>query len=324
MRRWTWGSSLISSAGPALSTSTTLNRAISVRLDNDPIIVHGKLCNSGTKIHLKGFVSQDEMENFFNSVLNDHHFVKKVAGVLVESELKSQLEKRGFSPVEKFPQVKFAPYKNVDYIWNSADSNRAGVICIKNKTFDAFQAAHESLGSNIKILMANKSNSGIPPSSLMSFLRKDSSISGIVLEDFNTAFTNKFYHSRFYDLSNINSSAIVTAASCGLVKDYIGPTSNCPNNYVGVLVGEPSTHHYLTIKAEVCIRSEKKGKSTCVVSTTRYIPAYSTRLKFEYGVWHVLPPDASNVMAKHGRPSMDRELLGCNSASCLHSPACDL
>ncbi|KAF9588288.1 hypothetical protein IFM89_008705 [Coptis chinensis] len=57
------------------------------------------------------------------SVLNDHHFLaKKVAGVLVESELKSQpLGKRIFT-VEKFPQVKFAPYKNVDYIWNPADS----------------------------------------------------------------------------------------------------------------------------------------------------------------------------------------------------------
>ncbi|KAF9625241.1 hypothetical protein IFM89_020827, partial [Coptis chinensis] len=564
-------------------------------------------------------VSQDEMEDFFSSVLNDHHFAKKVAGVLVESGTEVPTAERGFSPVEKFPQVKFAPYKNVDYIWNPAGSNimwnkydfpvfllsqdstvtlqeiagkneknkraysvdvtefdlvmqttKAGThdseSCLRqqsclplggysvlsslppisitsgqpkpillvvasmdsasffrdkspgadsplsgmisllaavdalshidgvnelkkqlvflvftgeawgylgsrrflaevdmhsdvvhglnstlielvffyfcdetasgatlaskslestiisweghaklpvdcgirewivyivmevgsigkafdrglkslfvhaaggssaaNKTFDAFQHAHESLGSNIKISMASKSNPGIPPSSLMSFLRKDSSISGIVLEDFDTAFTNKFYHSRFDDLSNINSSAIVTAASlvartlyilasdgkeannktldsisvnsslveelvgclltcepglsCGMVKDYIGPTSNCPNHYVGVLVGEPSTAPLLDYvsdisrfvwnflaertslpsenasiacstcsKAEVCIRSEKKGKSTCVVSTTRYIPAYSTRLKFESGVWHVLPPDASDVM----------------------------
>ncbi|KAF9608755.1 hypothetical protein IFM89_010887, partial [Coptis chinensis] len=63
-----------------------------------------------------------EMENFFNSVLNDHHFAKKVAGVLVESGTEVPTTERGFSPVEKFPQVKFAPYKNVDYIWNPADS----------------------------------------------------------------------------------------------------------------------------------------------------------------------------------------------------------
>ncbi|KAF9588202.1 hypothetical protein IFM89_008272 [Coptis chinensis] len=241
-------------------------------------------------------VSQDEMENFFNSVLNDHHFAKKVAGVLVEFGTEVPTTERGFSPVEKFPQVKFAPYKNVDYIWNSAVSHEMHEIyrevkymgfylgsrrflaevdmhldvvhglnrtlielgsSAANKTFDAFQYAHESLGSNIKISMANKSNPGIPPSSLMSFLRKDSSISRIVLEDFNTAFTNKFYHSRFYDL------------------------------------------------CEVCIRS-KRREEHIVVSTTRYIPAYSTRLKFEYGVWHVLPPDASDVMVGHGRPSMDR------------------
>ncbi|KAF9602060.1 hypothetical protein IFM89_024827 [Coptis chinensis] len=52
------------------------------------------------------------------------------------------------------------------------DPCREGGSSAANKTFDAFQYAHESLGSNIKISMANKSNPGIPPSSLMSFLRK--------------------------------------------------------------------------------------------------------------------------------------------------------
>ncbi|KAF9613118.1 hypothetical protein IFM89_005597 [Coptis chinensis] len=52
----------------------------------------------------------------------------------------------------------------------------AGGSSAANKTFDAFQYAHESLGSNIKISMASKSNPGIPPSSLMSFLRKVGSL----------------------------------------------------------------------------------------------------------------------------------------------------
>ncbi|KAF9611862.1 hypothetical protein IFM89_036506 [Coptis chinensis] len=45
------------------------------------------------------------------------------SGVLVESGTEVPTAERGFSPVEKFPQVKFAPYKNVDYIWNPAGSN---------------------------------------------------------------------------------------------------------------------------------------------------------------------------------------------------------
>lgn len=257
---------------------------------------------------------------------------------------------------------------------NSYFIHSAGASSASDKTFDAFQSAHESLGSSSKISMASKSNPGIPPSSMMSFLRKNSSISGFILEDFDTSFTNKFYHSHLDDISNINSSAVATAASlvartlyilasgdntsnkkalssinvnsslveelirclltcdpglsCGLVKDYIVPTGNCPKHYTGVLVGEPSSKPYLEYvsdvsrfvwnflaertstpkqntnsscshgcsNGEVCIRSEKNGNATCVVSTTRYVPAYSTRLKFESGLWKVLPQNASDIM----------------------------
>ncbi|KAF9602062.1 hypothetical protein IFM89_024829 [Coptis chinensis] len=71
----------------------------------------------------------------------------------------------------------------------------------------------------------------------------------------------------------------------------------------------------LAMKFEVCIRSEKKGKSTCVVSTTRYFTMYIKvrvtctflhidRLKFEYGVWHVLPR-MHRCHGGHGRPGME-------------------
>ncbi|URE35759.1 Nicastrin [Musa troglodytarum] len=72
----------------------------------------------------------------------------------------------------------------------------------------ALQNASDSLGSdNVKIKAADVSNPGIPPSSLMTFLRKNSSAAGIVLEDFDSFFTNKFYH------TNINSSSIAAAAA---------------------------------------------------------------------------------------------------------------
>lgn len=245
----------------------------------------------------------------------------------------------------------------------------------KNETWNALKLAQESLPfENIKVSPASTTNPGIPPSSLMAFLAKNSQVSGVVLEDFDTSFTNQFYQSHLDDLHNINSSAIEAAAllvartlyilatnkkelsssalnaiklntslveeiigcllncdpglSCELVKRYISPINVCPNHYVGVILDEPSSTPYpgyvhdvsrfvwnfladrtsipkentssvcsqnCDDKSEVCIGAET-GKGTCVVSTTRYVPAYSTRLMFESGSWNVLPPNSSDPM----------------------------
>ncbi|XP_015582559.1 nicastrin isoform X1 [Ricinus communis] len=255
-------------------------------------------------------------------------------------------------------------------------AHTAGVSPGTNKMLNAFKGAEDSLESkNVTILSASTSNPGIPPSSLMAFLRKNSSITGIVLEDFDSAFSNKFYQSHLDDISNIHSSAIVAAASliartlyilasgstnfsnsalsainvnaslveelmgclldcdlglsCELVKNYISPTSTCPSHYVGVIIGEPSSNPYIgyvddisrfiwnfladrtsvlkensssdcskdcSNKGEVCIKAEMNGKGVCVTSTTRYVPAYSTRLKYESGIWSVLPSNYSDSM----------------------------
>ncbi|CAL9013069.1 unnamed protein product [Prunus brigantina] len=251
-----------------------------------------------------------------------------------------------------------------------------GVSSATNETLDALKRAQDSVKSeSFTISSANASNPGIPPSSLMTFLRKNSLTSGVVLEDFDSVFTNKFYNSHLDDMSNVNSSAIVAAASlvartlyilasdnknlsssaltsinvnvslveelmgclldcepglsCELVKSYISPANTCPSHYVGVILGEPSSPPYLgyvddisrfvwnflaertsiprkngssvcsqdcSNKGEVCIRAETEGKGVCVVSTTRYVPAYSTRLKYESGTWDVLPPNNSEPM----------------------------
>ncbi|KAF7831128.1 nicastrin [Senna tora] len=254
-------------------------------------------------------------------------------------------------------------------------AHTAGVSSASNETMVALKHAQESLVSeNIKITSPSDSNPGIPPSSFMAFLKKNPVIPGVVLEDFDAVFANKFYHSHLDDLSNINSSTIVAAASlvartlyilasdkdvkdpaltainvnvslveelvgclldcdpglsCELVKNYISPSSACPSHYVGVVIDEPSSTPYTGYindvprfiwnfladrtsiprengstscqqgcnnRDEVCIKAETDGKGVCVTSTTRYVPAYSTRLKFESGVWNVLPPNSSDDM----------------------------
>ncbi|XP_038721111.1 nicastrin isoform X1 [Tripterygium wilfordii] len=254
-------------------------------------------------------------------------------------------------------------------------AHTAGVSSATNQTIIALERAQASLKSeHVMISMPSISNPGIPPSSLMVFLRKNPQTSGVVLEDFDSAFANKFYHSHLDDVSNINSSAIAAAGSliartlyilasnskdssisslsainvnaslvqelmdcllncepgmyCELVKNYISPTNKCPSHYAGVIQGEPSSTPYLGLvddvsrfvwnfladktsipkensslcsqdcgnEGELCLRSEMKGKGTCVVSTTRYVPAYSTRLKFESETWNLLPENSSDPM----------------------------
>lgn len=47
----------------------------------------------------------------------------------------------------------------------------------------------------------------------MSFLRINSSIQGVVLSDFDTAFTNPFYASRFDSGSSMSNSSVAATAA---------------------------------------------------------------------------------------------------------------
>ncbi|KAF2565568.1 hypothetical protein F2Q68_00026486 [Brassica cretica] len=257
---------------------------------------------------------------------------------------------------------------------NTFFAHKTRVSSATNMTLDALKIAQDSFASkNIKILSADKTNPGIPPSSTMAFMKKNPQTSAVVLEDFDTKFVNKFYHSHLDDLSNINSSSVVAAASvlartlyilasdnkdsalgsihvnasfveellacllscepglsCNLVKDYISPTNTSPGNYAGVMSGEPSSNPYLgsvgdvsrflwnflaektsvqkgnttsvcskgscSRTDQVCIKAESNKEGTCVVSTTRYVPAYSTRLKYADGAWTILPQNRSDSM----------------------------
>ncbi|XP_051192784.1 nicastrin [Lolium perenne] len=246
---------------------------------------------------------------------------------------------------------------------------------ISKKMLDGLQSGSDSLGSdNVKVKPAATSNPGVPPSSLMAFMRKNTSTSGVVLEDFDSRFSNKFYHSYLDNPANINSSSIAAAAalvarslyilatadmpvdlmtlntirvnvtlveeligclltcdpglSCGITKSFISTSSSCPSHYVGVYQDSASSTQFpshaddtsrfiwnfladrtgtlagnissctgkCSDENEVCVGAEVEGGGRCVVSTTRYVPAYSTRLKFEDNVWHVLPANSSDPM----------------------------
>lgn len=101
-------------------------------------------------------------------------------------------------------------------------AHSAGGSSSANETLDALQRAQNSLKSeSIQISAASHLNPGIPPSSLMSFLKKNPRLSGTVLEDFDSTFTNEYYHSHLDDISNVNSTSIVAAASLVARSLYI-------------------------------------------------------------------------------------------------------
>lgn len=69
------------------------------------------------------------------------------------------------------------------------------------------------LSAQVAVTEASASNPGIPPSSLMSFLRVKPSIQGVVLTEFDKAFTNHFYASRFDNGSRADAGSIAATAA---------------------------------------------------------------------------------------------------------------
>ncbi|KAG0450445.1 hypothetical protein HPP92_026765 [Vanilla planifolia] len=182
---------------------------------------------------------------------------------------------------------------------------------------DALQKASVSLGlDDVKVKKADTSNPGVPPSSLMPFLRKNYSIAAVALEDFDTSFTNKFYHSHLDNALNINSSSIAAAAILVARALYIlgsddqtlnlmhplnaDDTSRIVWNFLADRTSSPlripsSCKSGCGNSSDICVGAETEN-SRCVTSTTRYVPAYSTRLKFEANSWHILPVNASDPL----------------------------
>lgn len=60
---------------------------------------------------------------------------------------------------------------------------------------------------------ASRSNPGVPPGSLFSFLRAKPSVAAAALTDFDSAYSNRFYGSRFDNGSNADVGSVSAAAA---------------------------------------------------------------------------------------------------------------
>jgi nicastrin len=123
--------------------------------------------------------------------------------------------------------------------------------------------------------------------------------------------------------------------TCELVKSLMTPSQGFTTHYVGVFQGEPSTipdpvyiedtsrfvWNFLADRTElnrkewkkfpaqneectdacknpeeVCVASTADHKGRCIVSTTRYVPAFSPRLGYESSGWQLLPLETGDTM----------------------------
>ena len=64
----------------------------------------------------------------------------------------------------------------------------------------------------VRVQKASAANPGIPPSSLMTFLRANQSIAGVVLADFNSGFHNPYFQSHWDGPAEIRAQSIAAAA----------------------------------------------------------------------------------------------------------------
>ncbi|XP_065900385.1 nicastrin-like [Dysidea avara] len=66
----------------------------------------------------------------------------------------------------------------------------------------------QMFATNSNINIRNSSSSRIPPASAQSFLRQNSSISTIIISDYDQQYNNHYYGSRFDDINNLNLSFV--------------------------------------------------------------------------------------------------------------------
>ncbi|EFJ51228.1 hypothetical protein VOLCADRAFT_103599 [Volvox carteri f. nagariensis] len=80
-------------------------------------------------------------------------------------------------------------------------------------------SSNSSEPSRIRVQQASPDTPGIPPSSLMAFLRVKSSLSGLLVADFDTAFKNPYYQSEFDDGTNTIGAMLEVCVCAAAIVD---------------------------------------------------------------------------------------------------------
>jgi len=92
------------------------------------------------------------------------------------------------------------------YLHEANSSQNEGVVGDLRKRF--LETADDSSDLKVSLQRASESNPGLPPSSLEVLTSFNHSLEGILIEEFNTYFTNTFYNSIKDDEQNLNSTAM--------------------------------------------------------------------------------------------------------------------
>jgi hypothetical protein len=110
-------------------------------------------------------------------------------------------------------------------------------------------------GQQVNLAPASSSNPGIPPSSLMSFLRVNASIAGLVLTEFDSSIQDPLYASRFDRGGRVNATAIAgvaAAVAAGLLRVAGGDPA-------GLKVSEAPAH----VPAPCILGATQRKKQSC-------------------------------------------------------------
>eukprot|EP00842_Homolaphlyctis_polyrhiza_P001610 jgi/Hompol1/244/HPOL_000393-RA len=138
-----------------------------------------------------------------------------------------------------------------------------------------------SISLSINPAFTSTTNNRLPPSSAMAFLAKRSSISALVISDYQTQFSNRYFNSEFDDGSQWNANNVATI--CGVVN------STAKSIYT---VAGGSAANAATINANCTLANYVEIAGKCFLSLTRRHEAYGTGISYDgaTGIYTVTDP----------------------------------
>eukprot|EP00898_Chlorokybus_atmophyticus_P007820 jgi/Chlat1/8039/Chrsp71S07509 len=140
---------------------------------------------------------------------------------------------------------------------------------------------------------SERDNPGVPPSSLMTLLRKDPTIAGVYLAEFDTQYTNRYHWSHLDSAGNINltsTTAVATVLARTVHALAASPPTSSSNSALHLT--EISANATLVSELAECFLSNTPGMS-CALSNHYITPQLTTRTASHYVGVLVAPIDPS-------------------------------